>query len=208
MAGAKGKRRAPDEGAPRRRRDERDWLSRFVRNVLLLVVPVTLVWLALTPLYNPFLTAATERLVHFTESPDVTRLHYLDHFAQIVRLDLGAEKGYLYRIRVTDLHFNLILTGALFLATPGIAAKRRFENLGWAALASVFFHLLLFFFFVKFVYATQLGSWSATHYGTFGQNFWGLGKHLLDLPFKFALPLILWTGFYVHDLLARLRREG
>ena len=25
----------------------------------------------------------------------------------------------LYRIRVTDLHFNLILTGALFLAVPG-----------------------------------------------------------------------------------------
>lgn len=208
MAGAKGKRKAAAEGAPKRRERQRDWLSRFVRNLLLLIVPVTLVWLALTPLYNPFLTAATERLVHFTESPDVTRLHYLDHFAQVVRLDLGAEKGYLYRIRVTDLHFNLILTGALFLATPGIAAKRRFENLGWATLASVVFHLLLFFFFVKFVYATQLGSWSAAHYGTFGQNFWGLGKHLLDLPFKFALPLILWAGFYVHDLLARLRRES
>jgi hypothetical protein len=182
------------------------WMPRFVRNVLLLIVPVTLAWILVTPLYNPFLTAATERLLHFTESPDVTRLHYLDHFVQVVRLDHGAEKGYLYRLRVTDLHFNLILTGALFLAVPAIGARRRWESLGWALLASVLFHLLLYFFFVKFVYATQLGSWSAAHYGTFGQNFWGLGKHLLDLPFKFALPLILWAGFYFADFAAALRR--
>lgn len=201
-AGGSGKRRAgtADEGA-----DRRTWVSRFVRNLLLLIVPCAVVWFLLTPIYNPFLTTATERLLHFTESPDVTRLHYLDHFAQVIRLDLGAEKGYLYRIRVTDLHFNLILTAALFLAIPGVPAKKRWENLGWALLASVFFHLLLFFFFVKFVYATQLGGWSAQHYGTFAQNFWGLGKHLLDLPFKFALPLILWAGFYVRDLLAQLR---
>lgn len=193
-------------GATRRGHDERrTWVFRLVRNLLLLIAPVTVVWVLLTPLYNPFLTAATERLIHFTESPDVTRLHYLDHFAQVTRLDHGAEKGYLYRIRVTDLHFNLILTGALFLAVPGVGGKRRWENLGWALLVSVFFHLTLFFFFVKFVYATQLGAWSAQHYGTFGQNFWGLGKHLLDLPFKFALPLILWSGFYVRELLDRLR---
>lgn len=184
------------------------WVSRFVRNLLLLIVPCAVVWLLLTPIYNPFLTAATERLLHFTESPDVTRLYYLDHFAQVTRLDYGAEKGYLYRIRVTDLHFNLILTGALFLAVPAVPSKKRWENLGTAVLVSVFFHLILFFFFVKFVYATQLGAWSAQHYGTFGQNFWGLGKHLLDLPFKFALPLILWAAFYIRDLLEHLRSRS
>jgi hypothetical protein len=182
------------------------WMRRFVRNLALAVVPAAIVWLLLTPIYNPFLTAATERLLHFTESPDVTRLHYLDHFAQVVRLDYLAEKGYLYRIRVTDLHFHLILTFALFLAVPGIEAKRRWENLGWATLVSVFFDLLLYFFFVKFVYATQLGDWSRAHYGTFAQNFWGLGKHLLDLPFKFALPLILWAAFYIRDFTAHIRR--
>lgn len=182
------------------------WTRRFVRNLLILLVPAAIVWLLLTPLYNPFLTAATERLLHFGESPDVTRLHYLDHYAQVVRLDYQAEKGFLYRIRVTDLHFHLILVFALFLAVPGVAARRRWENLGWATLATVVFDLLLFFFFVKFVYATQLGAWSAAHYGTFGQNFWGLGKHLLDLPFKFALPLILWAGFYYRDFAAHARR--
>lgn len=182
------------------------WVRRLVRNLALAIVPATLVWLLLTPIYNPFLTAATERLLHFGERPDVTRLHYLDHFAQVVRLDYQAEKGYLYRIRVTDLHFHLILIFALFLAVPGIRAKRRWENLGWATLATIFFDLLLFFFFVKFVYATQLGEWSRAHYGVLGRNFWGLGKHLLDLPFKLALPLILWTGFYYRDFAAHLRR--
>jgi len=194
--------------APEDRASGRPWVSRFVRNLLLLIVPCAVAWFLFTPIYNPFLTASTERLLHFTESPDVTRLHYLDHFAQVTRLDYGAEKGYLYRIRVTDLHFNLILTAALFLAVPAVPGKKRWENLGWALLVSVFFHLVLFFFFVKFVYATQLGAWSAQHYGTFGQNFWGLGKHLLDLPFKFALPLILWAGFYVHDLLGQLRARA
>ncbi len=35
-----------------------------------------------------------------------------------------------------------------------------------------------------------------------------LGKHLPDLPFKFALPLILWAGFYYRDFTAHLRRAG
>ena len=54
---------------------------------------------------------------------------------------------------------------------------------------------------VKFIYATQLGAWSAENYGSWGQNFFGLGKHLLDLPFKFALPLLLWSALYLRQLL-------
>ncbi len=203
MARARAKPERRARGAPPA--TGRTWAGRLIRNVLLLVIPVTIVWLLLVPVYNPFLTAATERLLHLGERPDVTRLHYLDHFAQVTRLDYGAERGYLHRIRVTDLHFHLILTGALLLAVPGVPWRRRWENLGWALLVSAFFHLLLFFFFVKFVYATQLGAWSAANYGTFGQNFWGLGKHLLDLPFKFALPFILWAAFYFRDLLEHLR---
>ena len=77
----------------------------------------------------------------------------------------------------------------------------RLSNLGWAALITVSFHLVSLFFYVKFAYATQLGSWSLEHYGPFARNFYGLGKHLLDLPFKFALPLLLWCGFYLGSVL-------
>jgi len=184
------------------------WSVRFARRLLLWIVPSAIVWLLITPVYNRFLTGAGERLVRLTERPAATRLYMSDdHFLLVTRSDYAAEKGHLYRIRVTDLHFNLILTGALFLAIPGIPRGKRWENLGWAALSSIFFHLILLFFFVKFVYATQLGAWSGQHYGFFAQNFWGLGKHLLDLPFKFALPFFLWAAFYFEEFLGHVRER-
>jgi len=79
--------------------------------------------------------------------------------------------------------------------------RQRWANLGWALLVAVFFHLLLVLLWVKFTYATQLGAWSLAHYGPLARNFWGLGKHLLDLPVKLALPLVLWAAFYLRRLL-------
>jgi hypothetical protein len=42
---------------------------------------------------------------------------------------------------------------------------------------------------------------SARHYGPVARNFWGLGKHLLDLPLKLGLPLLLWAAFYLRLVL-------
>ena len=36
--------------------------------------------------------------------------------------------------------------------------------------------------------------------GAFARNAWGMTMHLFDLPFKFALPFLLWIGFYLSDL--------
>ncbi len=83
---------------------------------------------------------------------------------------------------------------------PRIRWRRRFENLGWAALISIVFNVVSLLFWVKFIYATQLGEWSAEHYDAWQVNFWGLGKHLLDLPFKLAMPLLLWAAFYLGEL--------
>ena len=58
---------------------------------------------------------------------------------------------------------------------------------------------------MKFVYATQLGSWSLANYGAVARNLYGMGKHLLDLPIKLALPLILWASFYFGRLLEEVR---
>lgn len=188
-----------------KQQDRSTWALRFGRNVLLWLIPAAVVWTALTPFYNRFLTVSAENLLHLTESPNMTRLlpHQSDPVHRIVasRSDLPPSRS--GQVRVTDIHFNLVMTAALFLAVPGVPWRRRLGNLGLATLAAVFFHIVLLFFWVEFIYATQLGDWSNAHYGALAQNAIGLTKHLLDLPFKFALPLLLWAGFYLRELLPR-----
>ena len=184
----------------------KSWGLLFIRNVLLWLVPVALLWTLFAPVYNRFLLGSAENLVRWTESPNVTALPRKDaHFAFIQRLDFPPSRSLVHSFRVTDVHFHLVMLGVLFLAVPRISWKRRLENLGWALLITVFFDIFVIFLLVKFTYATQLGAWSAAHYGSFAQNFWGLGKHLFDLPFKLTLPFLLWAVFYLRELLPALR---
>ena len=176
----------------------------FLRNLLLALVPVVLVWMFLTPFLDNFLRVAGESLVHLTESPDVTRLLPAAadrHYAQVQRLDFPPARRNVSNFRVTDVHFPFVLLGILFLAVPEVPWRQRLSRLGWAALALLLFDVVLVLFWVKFIYATQLGAWSLEHYGAFARNFWGLGKHVLDLPIKLALPFALWVGFYLDRLL-------
>lgn len=185
------------EGAERRR-----WTYRLVRNTVLWLVPVALLWALLTPAYNRFLEVAGQNLLRVVESPNLTRLERSDeHTAVIARLDFPPQREVVGSFRLTDLHFPAILLGALFLAVPRVRWQERLSNLGVALVATAVFHVVLVLFWVKFFYATQLGAWSLEHYGAFARNFWGLGKHLLDLPVKLALPFLLWAGFYLDRLL-------
>jgi hypothetical protein len=190
-------------------RDRRSWAGRLIRNILLWIVPVWLVWTVLTPIYNRFLMTAAENLLLLAESPNVSNLLMQDpHTTHIQRRDFPPSRSLVGTVRVTDLHFHLVLLAALFLAVPDVPWRERLSNLGWAVLISIFFHLLLLFFWVKFVYATQLGSWSVAHYGPVSRNLFGMGKHLLDLPFKLSLPLVLWAAFYIRRLMEGLGRPG
>lgn len=189
-------------------RDRRSWAGRLIRNILLWIVPVWLVWTVVTPAYNRFLKTAAENLLLLSESPNVSHLLMQDrHTTHIQRRDFPPSRSLVGSVRVTDLHFHLVLLAALFLAVPDVPWRERLANLAWAALIAVFFHLLLLFFWVKFVYATQLGAWSLAHYGPVSRNLFGLGKHLLDLPFKLSLPLVLWAAFYIGRMLEGLGRE-
>lgn len=180
----------------------------FLRNCLLWLLPAALLWTLMTPYYNRFLLKSAENLVHITESPDVTDLLRKDrHFAYVLRRNFPPSKSLVYSFRVTDVHFHLVMLMALFLAVPRLPGRRRKENLGWAVLITVFFDILLIFFLVKSAYAARLGTWSLEHYGAFARNFWALGKHLLDLPLKLALPFLLWASFYLRDLLPAVRLE-
>jgi hypothetical protein len=186
---------------PAEKNPPRSWALLFIRNALLWMVPVALLWLALTSVYNRFLLGSAQNLVHLTESPNVTDLlRKDDHFAYISRRDFPPSRSLVNSFRVTDVHFHLVMLGVLFLAVPGISWRRRLESLGWAFLITIFFDIFLIFFTVKATYAARLGPWSLAHYGALSRNFWGLGEHLLALPFKFALPFLLWIGFYYRDL--------
>jgi hypothetical protein len=179
----------------------RSWAFTFIRNALLWLIPVAALWAVATPVYNRFLLGSAETLARWTESPDVTDLlRQDDHFATVSRRDFPPARAIVHSFRMTDVHFHLVLLAALFLAVPGVPWRKRLENLGWAVLITVFFDILLVYSYVKFAYATQLGSWSLANYGPFLRNFWGLFKHLLDLPFKLGLPFLLWAGFYLGQM--------
>jgi hypothetical protein len=183
------------------------WAGRLVRNVLLWVIPAWVAWTLLTPVYNRFLVVAAENLLQITESPNASDLYLRGkHDAFVQRRDLPPARSLVHAFRVTDVHFHLVLLAALFLAVPDVPWGKRLENLGWAALVTVFFDLFLCFFVVKAAYATKLGPWSLSHYGPFARNAYGLVRHLLDLPFKLGLPLLLWSGFYLGRMMEEMER--
>ena len=194
---------------PRRSRGTREppaarggMARRLVRNILLCLPLAVLVWLALTPVYNRMLIDAGELVLHLGETPNQTRLYLRQgRYATVVRGDVSGGQRSLGELPLADLHFNWILLVALFLAPPGVAGSLRWSRLGLAALAMLGFHVVLLVFHVEAHYALRLGEWSARHYGPVARNFWGLGKHVLDLPIKLGLPLLLWAGFYLRLLL-------
>jgi len=180
----------------------RDFARVFLGYFLFWTPSVLVVWFFLTPAYNLFLVRTTETLLHAAESPNVTRLTpYKKHHVVVTRTDLSTAKGKLTTIKVTDVHFPLILLGAFFLAVPGRPLPKRLAFLGWAVLIACGVHLLTLFCQVKSFYANGLGEWSTAHYGEFGRNFWGLSQHLLNIPVKLALPFVLWAAFYLDVLL-------
>jgi len=176
--------------------------THLARNVLLLLPAAVALWLAVAPVYNRMLVNGGELLLHLGESPNQTRVYLREgRYAMVVRHDVSGGQRFVAELTLADLHFNLILLVALFLAPPGVPWARRWRRLGLAALAGLAFHLALIVFRIESVYALELGEWSARHYGPVARNFWGLGKHLLDLPLKLGLPLLLWATFYLRLVL-------
>ena len=169
-------------------------------------MPVWALWALATPLYNALLLRAGETVLNLVESPDVTELLLRQggHDAYVARRDFPPARTLVQPFRVTDLHFHLVLLGTLFLAVPGVPWRERLRHLGWAALATVVFDVVLLVVYVEAVYATRLGAWSLAHYGPLARNAWGMAEHLLDLPVKLALPFALWVGFYLRLLLPEM----
>ena len=191
------------------RPQRRAWALRLARNLVITAPIAMMLWLLVSPFLSLFVVKAAERVTRLAERPSVTRIELSKgEDALISRADTRAGGRLPYGVRVTDIHFPLVLLIAIFLATPDVSAGERFANLGYALLIIMFFFIIDLFFWVKFAYATQLGAWSAAHYGPFARNFWGLGKHVLDLPVKLALPFAMWAAFYLRELTGELFGEA
>lgn len=176
--------------------------QRFVLRTMAWLPLTAAIWFALVSPYNLTLIRSTESVANLFESPNATRLTWFQkHSLLITRTDFPSARGHLNSIRVTDTHFPLIMMGAFFLATPGVSWRRRLIPLGWALAISGVVHVTSLYCQIQLVYANELGEWSAANYSGFERNFWGLTQHLLKLPVKFALPMILWAFFYVRLLL-------
>lgn len=182
------------------------WIREFVLRVLLVLPLAGTVWALGVHPYNRLLCRSTEAVLHLFEKPDASRLDYREHSAHVRRLDFAGDRGYLYRIRVTDLHFPAFLAWTLLVATPRVSWNRRLRALGFSLPILFLFHVLQLGVFVQAVYATQLGAWSESHYGVWSRNFWGLANHVLDLAIKFALPLVLWAAWFLRELPLRAAR--
>ena len=208
-AGAKPADRATAAESRDKRGPRKSWAFRLARNLALTAPIAMLLWLLVSGFLSLFIAQAAERLTRIFERPAVTRIELSrGEDALITRADTRAHGRLPYRVRVTDIHFPLVLLIAIFLATPDVTARERFANLGYALVVMLCFEVIDLFFWVKFVYATQLGDWSAAHYGPFARNFWGLGKHVLDLPVKLALPFALWAAFYLRQLTGEIFGEA
>ena len=147
---------------------QRAWTALLIRNTLLWMVPVAVAWWLATPVYNRVLLRSAGAILDLCEHPAVTDLPAKgDHDAYVVRRDFPPAHSLVYPFRVSDVHFHLLLLGALFLAVPGIPWRERLGNLAVAVLITFAYDVLLVLFIVESAYATHLGAWSLAHYGAF-----------------------------------------
>ncbi len=165
------------------------------------------VWIALSPPYERVLAAGAETLLRWTEWPAVTRLEARRGEILLERADFppaAPRPG----LPAADLHFNLVLLVALFALAGKPWSGKWLARFGLAAALLGVVHMIALVFQVRSVYATQLGPWSAAHYGAVARNFWAGGFHFYQIAGRFAAPLAIWWPFAQLDRSERAESRG
>lgn len=170
-------------------------LARFVRRVPVAAIAAAAIWFAVRPVYNPVVCTLGQAVARFFEYPRVAKVVLDGKDALIGRTDLRADSAWL-KVSLTQIHFNLIPFLALFLAMP-----KPFKGGGFKALLAALglllaSHVVALFLNVKVYYSFNLGAWSRINYSDFSRNVYGGLRYFFDIPVTFALPLLLWVGFF------------
>jgi hypothetical protein len=151
-------------------------------------------WIGLAEPYHRTLAAPAQALIRAFESPGVTRLRAENREVIVDREDFppsSPRPG----IPAQDLDFNVAILTALFATARRPFSDRSLRILA-AALALLWAsHVAALVFSVESLYATELGPWSAAHYGTVARNLWATGHHFYRIAGMFAIPFVLWWAF-------------
>ncbi|MGV8041885.1 MAG: hypothetical protein AB2L07_18105 [Thermoanaerobaculaceae bacterium] len=163
-------------------------------------------WLAVRSGYNTALTSTAQGLCRLFEQPPVTQVTSDGEAAIIGRSDMRADSGRL-RYPLTQIHFNLIPALALVLALPGWRRPDGWQRLATMLLLLVISHVLSLVWHVQYFFATGLGPWSLANYGAVSREVLGGLRYFFDIAVTFALPLLLWVGFFHERVFALLGVE-
>jgi len=152
------------------------------------------VWFLFAPAYERAVAPAAEFLIRLGERPGVTRLEAPGGEFLVNRADFppGAPRP---GLPAPDLHFNFVLLVAFFALFPRPWRGDRVARLLLALFSLYLIHVVSLVFQVQSVYATNLGAWSAAHYGAMARNFWAAGFHFYQIAGRFAAPFALWWLF-------------
>jgi hypothetical protein len=152
------------------------------------------VWFLFRDAYERAVAPAAEFLIRLAERPPVTRLEAPGGEFLVNRADFppGAPHP---GLPAPDLHFNFVLLTAFFALAPRLWRGERLARLVLALLCLYLVHVVFLVFQVQSVYATNLGAWSAAHYGAVARNFWAAGFHFYQIAGRFAAPFAIWWFF-------------
>lgn len=148
-------------------------------------------WSLGTPAYDRVLVGFAEPAIRLFERPPATRLYAEGRRVVIDRADFPSTSDR-PGLPADDLTFDVILLLTLAATTRGLFCDRGMKGLALALLALCGLHVLALVAAVKAFYATQLGAWSAAHYGVVARNVWGTAAHFWRLAGCFAAPFLLW----------------
>ncbi|MGA7991336.1 MAG: hypothetical protein WCC53_07900 [Thermoanaerobaculia bacterium] len=148
-------------------------------------------WGLATPAYNRVLAGLAEPVVRLLERPAATRLYPDGRRILVDRSDFPSTSDR-PSLPADDLTFDVILLLTLAGTTKGLFRDRAMSGLGISLLALFGLHVAALVAAVQAFYATQLGAWSAAHYGAFARNVWGTASHFWRLAGCFAAPFLLW----------------
>jgi len=181
----------------------------FLARLLVVFALTYLFWENLAPAYTHLLGALTQATIRFTElfGTDATR-------AATTVLVRGNGIFYTHRlfpgarppgIPADWVQANMVLLIPLMLATPAPSLRARLLRLGLALALALMLQVLGLVVTIKSTWASQLGSFSALHYGWLQRKLY----QFLDAFFQSfdtqLFPFAIWAGIHFRQLLAPLR---